>query len=74
MTEQELKRQYCQRYLDEIEAGSTIDINASLPYVGIDMSNGDEYFFQGEDAENLLNDCPGWINKEVYLLVMAQNW
>jgi len=74
MTQEEIVKQYEERYEAEIKAGATIEINHSLPYVAIKMSNGDEYFFQGEEASNLLNEVPDYINEEVYLIASAQNW
>ena len=74
MTTEELEKRYYERYKAEIDAGSTIKIDDFLPYVGIEFSNGDEFFFQGEEAENLLAEVPEWCNAEVYLLATAQGW
>ena len=74
MTKKELNKQYEERYQNEIKAGATIEINHSLPYVAIKINNGDEYFFQDEEASNLLKEVPDYINEEVYIIAIAQNW
>lgn len=56
-----------------------IDINHGIPYVGIDLANGDEYFFQGQEASELLEQATTTSNKfntnlEDTLLWMAQSW
>ncbi len=69
-----LVKQYEQRAAAERKDGTTIEINNGIPYVAIEFPNGDEYFFQGEEADNLLNEVPENINEEDYLLAIAQNW
>lgn len=59
------------------KAGWTVDINKYIPYVAIDnKKTGDAYFFQGEEAENLLQENPDWLNvtDEDYLVYIAQGW
>jgi hypothetical protein len=56
-----------------------IDINWSLPYLGIDLPNGESYFFQGEEASKMLEEGVNTSNKfqtsvEDSLLWMAQSW
>ncbi len=56
-----------------------IDINWGLPYVGINLPNGEEYFFQGEEASNLLEEAVNTGNKfsvsiEDALLWQSQSW
>jgi len=55
-------------------AGGTIEINHGLPYVAIKQPNEEEYFFQGEEAENLLNEVPDDINEEEYIIWISQGW
>ena len=55
-----------------------IDINYSLPYVGINLVDED-YFFQGSEAEELLQQAKITSDKfatniENTLLWMAQGW
>jgi len=52
----------------EREAGGSVEINRSLPYVAVNLSDGTEYFFQGEEADNLLDEVPDEISAEDYLL------
>ena len=74
MNETELVKQYEERAQAERDAGGSISINHGLPYISITMSDFTEYFFQGEDAEELLDSTPEWINAEDYILAIAQNW
>jgi len=55
-------------------AGGTIEINNGLPYVAIKQPNEEKYFFQGEEAENLLNEVPEDINEEEYIIWVSQGW
>jgi hypothetical protein len=59
--------------------GMSVEINWSLPYVAVNLGqneHGDdiEYFFQGEEADNLLEEVPDWINEDDYILWSAQGW
>ena len=74
MTEQKLAQQYEMRANAERGAGGQIEINHRYGYVAITLSDESEYFFQGEEVDNLLSEVPDWINEEDYLLAVAQNW
>ncbi len=74
MTTQELCRQYEERAQAEREAGGHVEINYRYDYVAVTLSDGAEYFFQGEEANQLLEECPDWINEKDYILAIAQNW
>jgi hypothetical protein len=39
------------------KSGQTIEINYNLPYVAVNNNNGDKYFFQGEEADNLIEEA-----------------
>ena len=67
-------KDYEERARSEREAGATIEINEHLPYVAIKMSDGSEYFFQGEEASMLLDEVPDNINEEDFILALAQGW
>lgn len=60
-------------------AGSKIiDINYALPYVAVNSGN-DEYFFQGEEASNLLEEATNTSNKfnvsvEDAIIWQSQGW
>jgi len=73
MTDQELLQQYTERANAERESGSTVEIS-EMPYVAVTLSCGQEYFFQSDEADDLLNEVPEWINAEDYILATAQNW
>jgi len=69
-----LVEQYEDRAAAEREAGTTIEINDLIPYVAIEYSNGESYYFQGDEAETLLKEVPDNIHAEDYILAMSQNW
>jgi hypothetical protein len=62
----------------EREAGGYVKICLSLPYVAVNCSNGDEYFFQGEEASNLIDEAEkaldGNCRIEDYILSQSQSW
>lgn len=58
----------------EMNAGATIELNRYPCYVAITMSDGSEYFFQDEEAEDLLNEVPDNISATDYILALAQGW
>lgn len=69
------KKRNCNRIAEyEKEGGAKVEINESMPYISITLRNGNTYFFQGEEASNMLNDCPEDINNEDYFLYIAQGW
>ncbi len=56
-----------------------IDINHGIPYVAIELPNGKEYYFQGEEAGNILEEATTASNKfetslENTLLWMSNGW
>jgi hypothetical protein len=56
-----------------------IEINYGLPYVGVNCNDGSEYFFQGEEASQLLEEATLMGNKfnvtiEDSIIYMAQSW
>lgn len=74
MTDAELEQQYVERAQAERDAGGSIEINSVCGYVAVTLSDGAEYFFQGEAADNLLDEVPDWIWPADYILAMAQSW
>jgi hypothetical protein len=58
----------------EMNAGATIEISRNPRYVAITMSDGSEYFFQDEEADDLLNEVPDNISETDYILAVAQGW
>ena len=54
-------------------AGQTIEINRRLPYVAV-TTGEDEYFFQGQDAQELLDSVPDYLDAENCILWLAQGW
>lgn len=59
------------------KAGWTVEINRYIPYVAIEnKKTGDEYFFQGDTADELLEEHPDWLDvtDEDYLVYIAQDW
>lgn len=54
--------------------GQYVEINWSLPYVAVYRGPDDEYFFQGEEASDLLDECPDYVSEEDYILWSSQGW
>lgn len=57
--------------------GQSIELTSL--YIAIDCNNGDEYFFQNEDFDNMLKEAELMAEKfdatvEDVLLYMAQGW
>lgn len=67
-------KDYTERANAERRAGGSIEINTRMPTVAITMSNGEEWFFQGEEATELLDEVPYNMNEEDYILATAQDW
>lgn len=79
MTQDELIKQieetaaYCR------EEGQYVKINHGLPWADVFLGkneHGDDhsYFFQGEEASNLIDGVPDYVNEEDYILWSAQGW
>jgi len=56
-----------------------IDINTSMPYVGIDLPGGEEYFFQEDAASEILAEADNAadkfdVSREDALIWLAQSW
>ena len=56
------------------DAGAHVEIDYRLPTVAITLGHGEDYFFQGEEASDLLNEVPDNIDDEDYLLAIALGW
>ena len=58
--------------------GDKVTINHLLPYVAVFLysldGNHTEYFFQGDEASDLLEEVPDYLNEEDYILWSAQGW
>lgn len=70
--------EFAQMQYDEfINNGGTIEINRGIPYVAINFGEKDgsiEFFFQGEEAQSLIDEVPDYINEKVYLVHRAIDW
>ena len=69
---------YRRRAKAERAAGGSCEVNTSLPTVAIKMSDGSEYYMQGEEAENALKEYEDieWLSCSIgdYFLAIAQGW
>ncbi len=79
MTNQEMGAQIEQSAKAEMAAGASIEINYGLPYVALTMSDGSEYFFQGQEASELIDEHEASSSKfdttiEQSILHSAQGW
>jgi hypothetical protein len=74
MTNEQFNNDLTARHDAELAAGGAIIINHSLPTVSIFLSDNNSFFFQGDEAAELLETVPDFVNEEVFLLAMAQGW
>ena len=76
MTNSQLISQVTQRANDAKNAGAKVNIQENMPSLSVTLPNGEEYFFQGEEAESMLADVPSIFShlKEEYFLATSQNW
>lgn len=79
MTNQEMQQQIERSAKFELAAGASIEINTGLPFVALTMSDGSEYFFQGQEADELLDEHNASADKfdttvESSILHSAQGW
>ncbi|MEO7048976.1 MAG: hypothetical protein ABI091_26975 [Ferruginibacter sp.] len=79
MTTQQITKQINASCRSAKSSGQTIEINYSLPYVSINNNNGDEYFFQGEEASNLIEEARNsnlhnYCSVENIILWQSQGW
>lgn len=63
----------------EKKSGAKVEINYNLPYVAITRQRyagepDEEFFFQGEEADTLISECPDNISVEDYLLNISGGW
>jgi hypothetical protein len=69
---------YKNRAEAERQAGGYVKVNLSLPYVAVTCSNGDEYFFQGEEASALIEEAEnafdGGLAITDYIMAVSQSW
>ena len=59
--------------------GQYVKINHGLPWVDVfhglnDHGDRIEYFFQGDEASDLIDECPEFLNVEDYILWVSQGW
>lgn len=69
-----LVTQYEQRAAAEREDGGSCQINERLPTVAVTLAGGVEYFFQGDEAQRLLDEVPDNMRAVDFILASAQNW
>lgn len=55
----------------ELENGSTIEVDKTIPYISVSLSNGKNYSFREYEAIELLDEVPDNISPEDYILAMA---
>lgn len=58
----------------EKSKGGFVEINYKLPTVSVTLGNGDNFFFQGDEASDLLEEIPENMSEEDYLLGTAIGW
>lgn len=61
------------------EGKQLVEINWSLPYLAVNLPDGKEYFFQGQEASEMLQKCVETSNMynvgvEDTILFLSQSW
>jgi len=78
MRETEIIADYELRANAERATGGKVEINRNIPYVSVTRSDGSEYFFQGDEADELINEADnaldGNINAYDYVMATSQSW
>ncbi len=77
MTHEEFNEMVEKTALSMIEEGWSVEINRRLPYIAIDAPEGEDgsWFFQGQEADEMLDDIPEWIDFDShYLLWLSTGW
>ena len=69
----ELAEQIRQTAEAAIKSGQEVHINSSMPYVAVNTKL-EEFFFQGQEAAELLDSVPDNVNEEDFILFLAQGW
>ena len=74
-----ISHDYILRAKSERAAGGSCVVNELMETIAITTSAGEEYFFQGEEAENLIAayvSAESWISCSIeeYFLAIVQNW
>lgn len=58
----------------ERAAGGRVKIDRLHSTVAVHCSDGSEYFFQGEEAEQLLDTIPDNVTEDDWVMSMSINW
>jgi len=61
-------------YETAIQAGQEIEVNEGLPYIAITRGIDDEYFMQGEEAQNYLTEYEQHVENGVLENVDFEQW
>jgi hypothetical protein len=69
-----LVKQFEARAEAERNGGGHVEIDDNVGYVAVTLSDGSEYFFQGDEADALLAEVPDDLSREDYILASAQSW
>ena len=57
-----------------VEKGANVELNRRIPTVAVTMESGQQFFFQGEEAAELLGEVPENVEAESWLLWLATGW
>lgn len=81
MTKQELVAQIERTHNEALDAGFFFSIDEMLPTIHVEFSSANFYFFQGEEAVNLLdniialvNSVDGEVHFEAALAWISNGW
>jgi hypothetical protein len=74
MNKKEFEKEIKLTYEKAIAEGQEIEINEYLPYIAIKHSADNEYFFQGEEAENIITEYNNHIETGTLETVSIEEW
>lgn len=69
-----MRRDYERRANEAGWGGTEVDIDERLPTIAVTHGDGTEYFFQGEEADRMLEEVPEWTDAWTYFMVTSQDW
>lgn len=55
------------------DEGFKCEINHKLPWISVEKNGKSLYFAQGDDASNLLDECPPNVSEKDYVMFMLKN-
>lgn len=58
----------------ERKKGAEVELNSRMNYISVKRSDGADYYFQGEGADEIFDQIPDNVNDEDFVLWYAQGF